>query len=100
MYIDDCLRGTELLMQSDFVDPLNIGSDEMVSINQLVDIVEEIAGVRLKRSYKLDAPKGVRGRKNRCLVLSDCSWLTPRGLMTAAGSLAPNDPVRCRSSKY
>ena len=48
-------------MQSDFVEPLNIGSDEMVSINQLVDIVEEIAGVKLKRRYNLDAPKGVQG---------------------------------------
>jgi GDP-D-mannose 3',5'-epimerase len=63
-YIDDCLQGTEMLMRSDFVEPLNIGSDEMVSINQLVDIVEEIAGVKLKRVYNLDAPKGVRGRNS------------------------------------
>ena len=53
MYIDDCIQGTRLLMNSDFVDPLNIGSDEVVSINQLVDIVEDIAGVKLKRSYNL-----------------------------------------------
>ena len=64
MYIDDCLKGTLTLMQSDFVDPLNIGSDEMVSINQLVDIVEDIAGVKLRRRYNLDAPKGVRGRNS------------------------------------
>ena len=43
-YIDDCLRGTELLMRSDFVEPLNIGSDEMVCIDQLVDVVEESPG--------------------------------------------------------
>jgi nucleoside-diphosphate-sugar epimerase len=64
MYIDDCLRGTQLLMDSDFCDSLNIGSDEMVSINQLVDIVEDIAGIKMKRSYDLNAPKGVRGRNS------------------------------------
>ncbi len=63
MYIDDCLQGTKLLMNSDYVGPLNIGSDEMVSINQLVDIVEDIAGVKLKRCYNLEAPKGVRGQR-------------------------------------
>jgi GDP-D-mannose 3',5'-epimerase len=64
MYIDDCLKGTQLLMRSDHSDPLNIGSDEMVSINQLVDVVEDIAGVKLERSYNLDAPRGVRGRNS------------------------------------
>lgn len=63
-YIDDCLIGTQKLMHSDIDEPLNIGSDEMVTINQLVDVVEEIAGVKLKRSYQLDAPKGVRGRNS------------------------------------
>jgi nucleoside-diphosphate-sugar epimerase len=70
MYIDDCIRGTKLLMNSDYVDPLNIGSDEMVSINQLVDIVEEIAGVKLRRVYNLDAPKGVRGRNSDNALIS------------------------------
>jgi GDP-D-mannose 3',5'-epimerase len=64
MYIDDCTEGTIKLLESDIVEPLNIGSDELVSINRLVDIVEKIAGVRLERSYKLDAPKGVRGRNS------------------------------------
>jgi len=64
MYIDDCIKGTQMLMNSDFSEPINIGSDEMVSINQLVDTVEEIAGIKLKRSYKLDAPTGVRGRNS------------------------------------
>jgi len=64
MYIDDCTQGTIKLAQSDIIEPLNIGSDELVSINRLVDIVEKIAGVKLKRSYKLDAPKGVRGRNS------------------------------------
>jgi GDP-D-mannose 3',5'-epimerase len=64
MYIDDCLLGTTKIMESDILDPINLGSAELVTINQLVDTVEEIAGVRLKRSYNLDAPKGVRGRNS------------------------------------
>ncbi|MBN8247887.1 MAG: NAD-dependent epimerase/dehydratase family protein [Verrucomicrobia bacterium] len=64
MYIDDCLKGTQMLTASDFVEPLNIGSSELVSINQLVDIVEQIAGVTLERSYNLSAPKGVNGRNS------------------------------------
>ncbi len=60
--IDDCLYGTRTLMASGVREPLNIGSDEMVTINQLIDIVEDIAGITVKRRYKLDAPKGVRGR--------------------------------------
>lgn len=63
-YIDDCIHGTRLLMGSDFVEPINLGSSELVSINHLVDIVEEIAGLKLKRRYKLDAPKGVNGRNS------------------------------------
>jgi GDP-D-mannose 3',5'-epimerase len=62
MYIDDCLLGTRMLMHSDVREPINIGSDELVTINELLDIVERIAGVQLKRRYNLDAPKGVRGR--------------------------------------
>jgi GDP-D-mannose 3',5'-epimerase len=64
MYISDCLKGTQLLMNSSYVGPLNIGSDEMVSINQLVDLVENIASVKVKRNYQLDAPMGVRGRNS------------------------------------
>lgn len=64
MYIDDCLYGVQAIMTRDIVNPINLGSAEMVSINQLVDIVEEIAGVKLNRRYKLDAPKGVRGRSS------------------------------------
>jgi GDP-D-mannose 3',5'-epimerase len=62
MYIDDCLDGTLATMQGDCSEPLNLGSAELLTINQLVDIVEQIAGVRLKRRYRLDAPQGVRGR--------------------------------------
>lgn len=82
MYIDDCLHGTQMLLHSDVTEPLNIGSDEMVTINQLVDIVEEIAGVRLKRNYKLEAPKGVRGRNSdNTLIKARLGW-------------APNIPLR------
>jgi GDP-D-mannose 3',5'-epimerase len=64
MYIDDCIKGTQLLTASNFVDPINIGSRELVSINQLVSIVEEIAGITVKRQYNLTAPKGVNGRNS------------------------------------
>jgi GDP-D-mannose 3', 5'-epimerase len=63
-YIDDCVHGTLLVARGAFPEPLNVGSAEMVTINQLVSIVEEIAGVKLKRRYKLDAPLGVRGRNS------------------------------------
>ena len=63
-YIDDCLEGTLRLMDSSVVTPLNVGSEQLVTINQLVDIVERIAGITLRRRYKLDAPKGVRGRNS------------------------------------
>ncbi len=64
MYIDDCLHGTQTLLNSDYVEPINVGSNEMVTINQLVDLVEEIAGIKLNRHYNLNAPKGVNGRNS------------------------------------
>jgi len=64
MYIDDCTKGTRAILESDIREPINLGSSELVSINQLVDIVEDIAGIKLKRNYKLDAPKGVNGRNS------------------------------------
>ena len=64
MYIDDCVKGTQMIVESDIHEPLNLGSNELVTVNQLVDIVEEIAGIKLKRKYKLDAPKGVNGRNS------------------------------------
>jgi nucleoside-diphosphate-sugar epimerase len=75
MYIDDCLQGTQMIMDSDIEEPINLGSDELVSINQLVDIVEEIAGVRLKRSYNVDAPKGVNGRNSdNTMIIERLGW--------------------------
>jgi GDP-D-mannose 3',5'-epimerase len=64
MYIDDCLKGTQMLTASDVIEPINIGSSELVTINQLVDIVEDIAAIKLKRNYNLSAPKGVNGRNS------------------------------------
>ena len=75
MYIDDCVYGTQRIMASGIREPLNLGSDELVSINQLVDLVEEIAGIRLRRHYKLDAPKGVRGRNSdNTLIKRRLNW--------------------------
>lgn len=75
MFIDDCVKGTQLLTHGDFLEPINLGSSELVSINQLVDIVERIAGIEVKRNYNLDAPKGVRGRNsdNR-LIEQEFGW--------------------------
>ena len=75
MYIDDCVKGTELIAESDIDEPINLGSSELVTINQLVDIVEEIAGIQLKRSYNLDAPRGVNGRNSdNTMILEKLSW--------------------------
>jgi nucleoside-diphosphate-sugar epimerase len=75
MYIDDCTRGTQAITASEIHEPLNLGSKELVTINQLVDIVEEIAGVKLKRRYKLDAPKGVNGRNSdNTKILEYLGW--------------------------
>jgi GDP-D-mannose 3',5'-epimerase len=75
MYIDDCTKGIFDILNSDILEPINLGSSEMVSINQLVDIVEEIAGIKLQRNYKLDAPKGVRGRNSdNTLIKEYLDW--------------------------
>jgi GDP-D-mannose 3',5'-epimerase len=75
MYIDDCIYGTRMINESDISDPINLGSSELVSINQLVDIVEDIAGIKLRRTYKLDAPKGVRGRNSdNTLIIEKLGW--------------------------
>jgi GDP-D-mannose 3', 5'-epimerase len=75
MYIDDCILGVQKIMNSEILDPINLGSSEMVSINQLVDIVENIAGLKLKRTYDLDAPKGVMGRNSdNTLIKKYLNW--------------------------
>jgi nucleoside-diphosphate-sugar epimerase len=77
MYIDDCIRGILAISESDILDPINLGSSELVTVNQLVDIVEEIAGVRLRRSYDLDAPKGVNGRNSDNRRIQECLGWEP-----------------------
>jgi len=75
MYIDDCTKGTQAILESEITEPINLGSSELVTINQLVDIVEEIAGVKLERNYKLDAPKGVNGRNSdNTKILEYLGW--------------------------
>jgi GDP-D-mannose 3', 5'-epimerase len=64
MFVDDCVEGTRRLMDSDVLEPINIGSSELVSINQLVDIVAGIAGIDVTRTHDLTAPQGVRGRNS------------------------------------
>ena len=80
-YIDDAVEGTELIMRGDYVDPVNVGSSELVSINDLVSIVEGIAGAKMERHYDLTAPQGVRGRNSdNELILSLFDW-EPRTLL-------------------
>ena len=75
MYIDDCLIGTQMFLENDVLEPLNLGSDEIVTINRLVDMVEDIAGIKLKRSYNLLAPKGVNGRNSdNTLIKEKFGW--------------------------
>lgn len=74
-YIDDCLEGTLRIMASDVVEPLNVGSGELVTINGLVDLIEEIAGVKVQRRYRLDAPLGVNGRNSdNTLIRQRLGW--------------------------
>ena len=75
MFIDDCITGIDLIMHSGIREPINLGSSEAVTINQLVDIAEEIAGVKLKRNYDLSAPKGVNGRNSdNTLIKKYLNW--------------------------
>jgi len=77
MYIDDCLTGIEMIAQSSVIEPLNLGSSELVSINTLVDIIEDIGNVKLKRNYILDAPKGVNGRNSDNTKIKECFGWEP-----------------------
>jgi GDP-D-mannose 3', 5'-epimerase len=75
MFIDDCVQGTLLLMESGVTEPLNIGSDRLVTINELVSIVENIAGLMVRRRYDRTAPQGVRGRNSdNTLVRAQLGW--------------------------
>jgi len=61
-YIDDCVRGTVMLMESDYSKPLNIGSERLVTVDELADIIIGISGKRISKEYDVSAPQGVRGR--------------------------------------
>jgi nucleoside-diphosphate-sugar epimerase len=75
MYIDDCVRGSQMILKGDSPEPVNLGSDELVSINQLYSIVEDIAGIKCTRNYQLDAPQGVRGRNSdNTQILETYGW--------------------------
>jgi len=75
MFIDDCIQGIRRIMESEILEPINLGSSQLVTINQLVDIVEGIAGIKLERTYRLDAPQGVRGRNSdNTLILEKLGW--------------------------
>jgi nucleoside-diphosphate-sugar epimerase len=75
MFIDDCIHGTLAIAGSGILEPINLGSSELVTVNQLVDIVEEIAGIELRRSYNLSAPKGVNGRNSdNTMIRRELGW--------------------------
>jgi len=76
LFIDECIEGTLKLFESDYSEPINIGSDEQVSINQMIDIISEIAEIeKLNKNYQLDKPKGVRGRSsNNDLIKKVLNW--------------------------
>lgn len=75
MYIDDCTKGSSMIMESDIHEPINLGSSEIVTINQLVDVAESFAGIKLKRNYNLNAPRGVNGRNSdNTLIQKYLGW--------------------------
>jgi nucleoside-diphosphate-sugar epimerase len=75
MFIDDCTEGIQKIMNSEILEPINLGSSEAVTINQLVDITEAIVGIKLKRVYDLSAPKGVNGRNSdNTLIQKYLGW--------------------------
>ena len=86
MYIDDCVQGSQMILHGDSAAPVNLGSDELVSINQLYSIVEEIAGITCTRHYQLDAPQGVRGRNSDNTMIKDLYGWAPS--ITLADGLA------------
>jgi len=77
-YIDDCLEGTFRLMESDWKEPLNIGSDRLITIDELADIVIEISGKKIRKKYNLSAPQGVRGRNSDNTLCKKALGWTPR----------------------
>jgi len=88
MRVADCVEGTLRIMRSDCREPLNLGSDELVTVDQLLDAVEEAAGTRLRRIYDLAAPQGVRGRcSDNAKILATLGWAPLRGLREGIAEL-------------
>ena len=77
MYIDDCITGMEKIWSSGYKDPLNLGSSEMVSVNQLIDIISGIAGITVERQYDLSKPQGVRGRNSDNTLIKEITGWEP-----------------------
>ena len=77
MYIDDCITGIEKIWASGYKEPLNLGSSEMVSVNQLIDIILEIAGITVERQYVLTKPRGVRGRNSDNTLIKEITGWEP-----------------------
>ena len=74
LYIDECIEGVRRLMNSDFIGPVNIGSEEMVTINQLVETAAKVAGKDVQKLH-IDGPTGVRGRNsNNDLIREELGW--------------------------
>ena len=81
MYISDCIEGTKKIFNSNLKDPYNVGSSEQVSINQMIEMIEEIADYKVKKNYQLDKPKGVRGRSsNNDYVTKKTGWKSNNSL--------------------
>src|SRR5437868_6711078 len=102
MWIDDCVKGTQMILKSEVTEALNLGSSELVSINQLGDIVEGIAGVKLKRRYNLSAPKGVNGRNSdNSLIQKLYNWEPSTRLRDGLEKTYAwiNDPMNGASTK-
>jgi nucleoside-diphosphate-sugar epimerase len=75
MFVDDCVKGTRMLTESDVTEPINIGSSELVSINGLIDIISDIAGITVERRHDMSAPQGVRGRNSdNTMIVDKLGW--------------------------
>jgi len=82
LYVDECVEGTTRLLRSDFAGPVNIGSEEMVTINQLVDMVADIAGKKIEKNH-IEGPQGVRGRNSdNHLIREKLDWAPSQALRT------------------
>ncbi len=81
MYIDDCVEGIYRIMQSDYAPPLNLGTEDMVSVNELVDLIAKVAGKSITKRHDVSKPQGVRGRNSdNSLLTETLNWGPTTGL--------------------